>query len=122
MATSIVFIIILHCVTLSKLRFWRRVRKLATGVCGCGHEGATLAPIFSNLPESWSKVSHAAREVATPFSVAIFFSKNSWSISQNAPQREKQEEEGEGGSYSYTNKDIGMQLGMCSNAVAHSQF
>ena len=50
-----------------------------------GREGVTL-PIFSNLRESWSKGSHAARELATVFSVTSFFlSNNSWSIGQSAP-------------------------------------
>ena len=31
------------------------------------------------------KISHAARELATVFSVAIFVSNNRWSIGQNAP-------------------------------------
>ena len=39
-------------------------------------------PIFSNLPESWSKVCHAGRELATAFSVIPFRSNNSWSIGQ----------------------------------------
>ena len=36
-----------------------------------GVEGAL--PIFSNSQESWSKVSHAARELATVFSVTFLF-------------------------------------------------
>ena len=45
-------------------------------------------PIFSNLQESWSKVSQAARGLATVFSVTCFIeSNNSWSIGQNAPQQ-----------------------------------
>ena len=43
-------------------------------------------PILSNLQESWSKGSHAARELATVFSVT-FFSNNRWSIGQNALQK-----------------------------------
>ena len=35
--------------------------------------GGVTPPIFSNLPERWSKVSHAAREIATAF-FAICFS------------------------------------------------
>ena len=49
--------------------------------------GASRPPIFSNWQESRSKVSHAARELATVFSVTFrfCFSNNSWSIGQNAP-------------------------------------
>ena len=46
-----------------------------------------MPPIFSNLQESWLKGSHAAREVATVFSVTLFLSNNSWTIGQNAPQQ-----------------------------------
>ena len=56
------------------------------GMCEWGIGG--MAPlIFSNLPESWSKVSHAGRELATALSVTLFlfFGSNSWSIGQNAP-------------------------------------
>ena len=35
------------------------------GMCGWGRGGSVTAPIFSNLPESWSKVSHASGELAT---------------------------------------------------------
>jgi len=35
-----------------------------------------VPPMFSNLQESWSKGSHAARELATVFSVTFFFSNN----------------------------------------------
>jgi len=34
--------------------------------------GVAPPPIFSNLQERWSKVIHAARELATVFSVANF--------------------------------------------------
>lgn len=44
-------------------------------------------PIASYLQGSWSKVSHAARELAKVFSVT-FFSNISWSIGQNAPSTE----------------------------------
>ena len=37
-----------------------------------GHGGG-MPPIYSNLEESWSKVSHAARELATVFSVTFLF-------------------------------------------------
>jgi len=37
------------------------------------------------LQESWSKGSHAARELATVFSVSLFYSSNSWPIGQNTP-------------------------------------
>ena len=50
--------------------------------------GGASRPVFSNLQESWSKVSQAARGLATVVSVTIFwyqFSNNSWSIGQNAP-------------------------------------
>ena len=48
-----------------------------------------MPPIFSNLQECWSKVSHAARELATVFSVTLLFSNNSWSIGQDAPPQQK---------------------------------
>ena len=37
-----------------------------------GGVGGMTSPIFSNLPESWSKVSHAARELVTSLSVTFF--------------------------------------------------
>ena len=37
-----------------------------------GGVGAARPPIFSTLHESWSKVSHAARELATFFFVTVF--------------------------------------------------
>ena len=46
------------------------------GCADWGHGGRRAPPIFSNLQESWSKGSHAARELATVFSVT-FFSNNS---------------------------------------------
>ena len=54
---------------------------------GSADEGTSCPPISSNLQESWSKVSHAARELATVFSVTFFLSNNSWSIGQNANSR-----------------------------------
>ena len=44
-----------------------------------------VTPIVSNLQESWSKVSHAARELTTLFSVTFLGNNSSWSIGQNAP-------------------------------------
>ena len=45
-----------------------------------------MPPIFSNLQKSWSKGSHAGRELATVISVILFFlSNNNWSVGQNAP-------------------------------------
>ena len=38
-----------------------------------GGVGAWRPPIFSKLQESWSKVSQAARGLATVFSVTFFF-------------------------------------------------
>ena len=35
-------------------------------------KGVAPPPIFSNLQESWSNVSHAARELATVFSATFF--------------------------------------------------
>ena len=52
--------------------------------CADWGRGGVAHPILSNLQESWSKSSHAARELAIVFSVT-FFSNNSWSIHQNAP-------------------------------------
>ena len=43
--------------------------------------GRDTPQIFSNLPESWSKVSHAARELAT----AVY--NNSWRMGHPPPQR-----------------------------------
>ena len=46
---------------------------------GCaygGMGGVVPLPIFSNLQESWSKVSQAARGLATVFSVTFCFSNN----------------------------------------------
>ena len=62
-----------------------------TGMCRCGRWRRASRPrIVSNLQESWSKVSHAARELATEFSVTFFFFyTNSWSIGQNAPPQQK---------------------------------
>ena len=37
--------------------------------------GASHPPLFSNLQENWSKGSHAARELATVFSVTLFLVK-----------------------------------------------
>ena len=55
--------------------------------CAYGGMGmGASCPIFSNLQESWSKLSHAAGKLATVFSVA-FFGNNSSSIGQNAPNR-----------------------------------
>ena len=42
------------------------------GFAGWGHEGMSRPPIFSNLRESWSKISQAARGLATVFSVTFF--------------------------------------------------
>ena len=39
--------------------------------CEDGERGVT-PPVSSNLPESWSKVSHSGRELATVFSMAFF--------------------------------------------------
>ena len=41
---------------------------------GCTNEGrgGVALPIFSNLQESWSKATHAARELATLFSGTFF--------------------------------------------------
>ena len=52
-----------------------------------GVGGAT--PIVSNLQESWSKVSHAARELTTLFSVTFLGNNSSWSIGQNAPLKRR---------------------------------
>ena len=52
-------------------------------VCTNRGRGGVALPIFSNLQESWSKATHAARELATVFSVT-FFCSNSWLIGQNA--------------------------------------
>ena len=52
-----------------------------------GGHGGVLPPIFSNVPEIWPKVSHAARELVTACSVTCLFfsSNNSWSIGQKVP-------------------------------------
>ena len=52
-----------------------------------GVGGASRPPIFSNLQESGTKGSHAARELATVFCVTfcLSFNNNSWSTGQNAP-------------------------------------
>ena len=42
-------------------------------------------PIFSNLQESWSKLSHAPRELATVLCETFLFRKNGWSVGKNAP-------------------------------------
>ena len=42
-------------------------------------------PILSKQQESLPKVSHAAREMVTVFSVALFFSNSSRSKGQNSP-------------------------------------
>ena len=47
------------------------------GMCEWGRGGVTPL-IFSNLPDSWSIVSHAVRELATVFSVTFFLSSSSW--------------------------------------------
>ena len=36
-----------------------------SGICGWGHGGRDAPPNVSNLPESWSKVGHAAKELVT---------------------------------------------------------
>ena len=41
--------------------------------CADGDVGDVVPPIFSNLQESWSEVSYAARELATVFSVTFVF-------------------------------------------------
>ena len=41
------------------------------GMCGRGVRVSVTPPIFSNLPESWSKVCHAAGELATAFSMTF---------------------------------------------------
>ena len=56
--------------------------------CADGGVGASRPQIFSNLQESWPKVSHAASELATVFSVTIFIN-NSWSVGQSAPLPQK---------------------------------
>ena len=38
-----------------------------------GGVGASRPPVYSYLQESWSKVSHAAGELATVFSVTLSF-------------------------------------------------
>ena len=44
-----------------------------SGMCGWKGVGrASCRPIFSNLRESWSKVCHAAGELATLFSLTLF--------------------------------------------------
>ena len=46
---------------------------------GCA-DGSVTPPICSTLPERWSKVSHAAGELATAFYMLfLFFSINNWS-------------------------------------------
>ena len=52
-----------------------------------GGMGVCCPPIFSNVPETWSKVSHAARELVTACSMTCLFfsSNNSWSIGQKVP-------------------------------------
>ena len=40
--------------------------------CADGTRRVRRSPMFSNLQERWSKVSYAARELATVFSVTIF--------------------------------------------------
>ena len=84
--------------------FWHEIAALSTLTCirelgresqrirdaPIGRGGIASTPIFSNSQEIWSKGSHAAREVATVFSVTFsFFSNNSWSISQNVPTQRK---------------------------------
>jgi len=55
-----------------------------------GGVGHPTPPIFSNLQESWSEFSQAARGPATVFSVTFFiFSKNSWSVGQHTPPQQK---------------------------------
>ena len=51
-----------------------------------GVEGHHSLTIFSNLQESWSKGSRAARELVTVFMFddLFFLRNNSWSIGQNA--------------------------------------
>ena len=56
----------------------------------CRWEALHPPPLFSNLQENWSKVSHTAtRELATVFSVTFFNSNNSFSIGGNAPPQQK---------------------------------
>ena len=43
-----------------------------------GAREASRTPICSKLQEIWSKVSHAARELVTVFSMTLFFSNSSW--------------------------------------------
>ena len=51
-----------------------RRRSACTGICELRSWGAsTPPPIFSNLQESWSKSSYAARELVTVFSVTFVF-------------------------------------------------
>ena len=48
------------------------VGRVSTQGCEDGGVGDVVPPIFSNSQESWSKVSHAARKLATVFSVTFF--------------------------------------------------
>jgi len=53
---------------------WKRTFIATTHYQGCVNGGRACGrrpPIFSNLQESWSKVSHAAKELATVFSVTF---------------------------------------------------
>ena len=59
-------------------------RDMWMGDAGGGERRASGFLMFSNLQENWSKVSHAARDLAEVVSVT-FFSNSSWSIPQNAP-------------------------------------
>ena len=65
--------------------FFANVSAFSQGCADWGR-GGRHAPICSNLQKSWSKGSHAGRELATIISVILFFfSNDSWSIGQNAP-------------------------------------
>ena len=61
------------------VKFW--------GAQGCAN-GASRPTVFLKLQESWSKVSHAARELATVYFMWPFFSNNNLSIGQNTPKTE----------------------------------
>jgi len=58
----------------TRLFYSKVVRELKlTGGANCGVWEASHPPIYSNLQESWSKGSRAARELATVFSVTFIF-------------------------------------------------
>ena len=55
-----------------KLKYWKILLLRLCQRCANGGLQGVMPPLFSKLPENWSKVSNTASEWATAFSVTFF--------------------------------------------------